>query len=246
MYSFFDLQDKIKRYLRFNDEEVKSFIITALILAFCLSFRQWGPSESPDVLLGLKNLFNMFLIVSLALLIRILAQKIYALHIGFNAEYTMWFYGLLFCLMLTFLSRGYLFFIVAGSFVVHFMPGHRLGYFRYGLNYFAMGLVALMGPLANVLLALVLKILQPYAISGLVPTAILVNIYFALFNMIPVPPLDGSKIFFASRPLYFFSLGAIVGASLLLFINGVFWILLSSLLLGLLSLIVFLWIENPF
>ncbi|MGB9749078.1 MAG: site-2 protease family protein [Candidatus Woesearchaeota archaeon] len=246
MYSLFDLQDKIKRYLRFNDQEVKSFIITALILAFCLSFRQWGPSETPDVMLGLKNLFNMFLIVSLALLVRIIAQKMYALHIGFNAEYEMWFYGLLICLLITFLSRGFWFFIAAGSFVIHFMPGHRLGYFRYGLNYFAMGVVALMGPVANILLALVLKILQPYALSGLVHSAIVVNIYFAIFNMLPIPPLDGSKIFFASRAFYFFSLGFIAGASLLLFINGILWILLSAILLGILFLIAFLWIEKPF
>ncbi len=246
MYSFYDLQDKVRRYLRFNENEIKGFIITALILAFCLSFKQWGPSQQPDILYGTRNLINMFLIVSLALLVKIIAQKIYALHIGFNVEYSMWLYGLLLCLMLVFASRGNLFFIATGSIIIHFMPGHRLGYFRYGLNYFAMGVVALMGPLANIVLALILRILQPFVASNLVHSAILVNIYFAIFSMLPIPPLDGSKILYASRAFYFFTLGIIVGAAILLNFGGLFLTILGSLLIGVLFLIVFLWIEKPF
>lgn len=61
-------------------------------------------------------------------------------------------------------------------------------------------LVSVAGPLANLLLALILALSIPF-VSGLginalqiVANGIFLNIYMALFNLIPIPPLDGSKI----------------------------------------------------
>ena len=61
-------------------------------------------------------------------------------------------------------------------------------------------LVSVAGPLANLLLALILALSIPF-VSGLginvlqiIANGIFLNIYMALFNLIPIPPLDGSKI----------------------------------------------------
>jgi len=37
-----DLTDKIKRYFRFTPLELRSLIITILVIAFIISFRDWG------------------------------------------------------------------------------------------------------------------------------------------------------------------------------------------------------------
>lgn len=65
-------------------------------------------------------------------------------------------------------------------------------------------LVAIAGPLANIALALAFGLLIQL---GLFPTlipffAIIVqmNIVLAVFNLVPIPPLDGSKILFAVMP----------------------------------------------
>jgi len=66
-------------------------------------------------------------------------------------------------------------------------------------------LVAISGPLSNILLAIVLTMffhvlpLQkiPY-VGFFLLIAILLNIVFAVFNLIPIPPLDGSRIVYAS------------------------------------------------
>lgn len=62
-------------------------------------------------------------------------------------------------------------------------------------------LVSLSGPAANLLLAFVLALLLAGGVGRLVPygrqfldAAIWINIVLAVFNLLPVPPLDGAKI----------------------------------------------------
>lgn len=72
------------------------------------------------------------------------------------------------------------------------------------------GLIALAGPLSNLLVALVfsliLKIssLSELAVSVSLPLfldiIVLVNVVLAIFNLVPLPPLDGSKILFSLLP----------------------------------------------
>lgn len=70
-------------------------------------------------------------------------------------------------------------------------------------------LVALAGPVSNMLLALIFAVFirsitaDSAQITSLVYVASLIvhtNIVLAIFNLIPVPPLDGSKILFAILP----------------------------------------------
>ena len=65
-------------------------------------------------------------------------------------------------------------------------------------------LVALAGPATNILLAFVLaQFLRLGMLPGLSEFffyAIMLNLALAIFNMIPIPPLDGSKVLFAFLP----------------------------------------------
>ena len=74
---------------------------------------------------------------------------------------------------------------------------------RWGMN--GLLLVALAGPVSNVILAVILAFLvviirsvAPILAEFLV-RGIPLSLYLALFNMIPVPPLDGSKLLLAMR-----------------------------------------------
>ena len=69
---------------------------------------------------------------------------------------------------------------------------------RYGL-----ALVALAGPVSNIFFAVVLAI-AAVLVAGAYPTAaniaargVALSLYLALFNLLPVPPLDGSKLLLA-------------------------------------------------
>jgi Zn-dependent protease len=77
------------------------------------------------------------------------------------------------------------------------------GKLRWGLN--GMALVALAGPVSNVIFALILAaaaratVTAAPAFAQFATQGVNLSLYLAIFNMLPVPPLDGSKLLLAAR-----------------------------------------------
>jgi Zn-dependent protease len=65
-------------------------------------------------------------------------------------------------------------------------------------------LVAVAGPLSNFLLAavfgLVLQVMPVSAMTPFLSIIVYANVLLAVFNLLPIPPLDGSKVLFAVLP----------------------------------------------
>lgn len=74
---------------------------------------------------------------------------------------------------------------------------------RYGLNGLAM--VAMAGPASNVILTIIFAAISIFSAKTFAPLsefseqAARLSMYLAFFNMIPVPPLDGSKLLIAAK-----------------------------------------------
>jgi Zn-dependent protease len=74
---------------------------------------------------------------------------------------------------------------------------------RGGLN--GLALVALAGPSSNVVMAVILAVVARLtagfapALSRFAITGVVLSLYLAIFNLIPIPPLDGSKLLLAMR-----------------------------------------------
>lgn len=69
-------------------------------------------------------------------------------------------------------------------------------------------LVGAAGPFSNLLVALIFSLLIRFLPVGILPSAffsllaiiVYANILLAVFNLVPIPPLDGSKVLFALIP----------------------------------------------
>ena len=93
---------------------------------------------------------------------------------------------------------------------------------RGGLN--GLALVALAGPASNVILAVILAgvtratLSFAPALAHFTARGVNLSIYLAIFNMLPVPPLDGSKLLLAARiPVAVYNELARAGFILLIF-----------------------------
>lgn len=103
-----------------------------------------------------------------------------------------------------------LFFLTAGNFLFAYakpVPFNPLALRSMRLG---PGLVAAAGPLANLLVAFVLGLLVRYMsvspFTNLLEIIVYANIILAVFNLVPIPPLDGSKVLFTLLPDSFFNL----------------------------------------
>jgi len=111
-----------------------------------------------------------------------------------------------------------------------------------------MAIVALAGPASNVLLAIAFaimyRVMSPLSgttsvltstIDEVLVTAVFLNLILALFNIIPIPPLDGSRILAALLPEEGARLMSMIeryGFMVLMIITFAVPTLMSSLVMG--------------
>jgi Zn-dependent protease len=94
--------------------------------------------------------------------------------------------------------------LLTGGFIGWGKPVNtNIGKLKYGLN--GLLIVALAGPIMNILFAMVLVVIAAStvrifpAFAELAAMAARLSVYLAVFNLLPVPPLDGSKMLIALR-----------------------------------------------
>ena len=227
----FNLISRINTYFTFSRLEIRNLIISILVVGFIVGFDDKKPSGS----LGfwVFNLINSILIVSLAFIVHEAGHRLSGLVAGYRAEYKVWWYGLLIGLILTIISRGQLWVILPGGYMCDMMQRARLGRFRYGINYFTLGLIGYMGGLFNIILAMIFKFMLYipfFADNALIEKAILVNVAYAIYSLLPLPGLDGINVLFASRIAYVSLYSALIVASVLLVFYSIFLAVVGSVI----------------
>ena len=233
-----DLIGKIKKYYNFTKFEIRGFIIAALALAFIISFRDWG-ADKFDLGIGLFNFFVAISIVAMSILVHDAGQRIWGLAIGYKIEFKLWSPGIILGLIVAFISNGRFWLIIPGTFLLHHLAGHRLGFFRYGINFIGQAMTALAGPLFTLILIIFLKIMHAFFPNPFLQKAIMFNVIYNITSMLPIPLLDGGKIFFGSRMIYAFAMPAMIAVTILMIVPiSVFYAIVLSLLIG---IVLWLW-----
>ncbi|MBI2564430.1 hypothetical protein HYV79_00370 [Candidatus Woesearchaeota archaeon] len=192
---------------RFSKNEWKIFIITVFLFAFMFSFNEWGV-EKFDLIIGLENYLLALFIVGLSVFVHHSTQRITAILLEYKPEHKIWWRGLIIGLIITIITNGKFWFFAASSFWI-LIP--EKGRFRRpsGPNMKDFAIASLRGPLSNVALAASVKTLSwIIPINELFVQKLFVfNLLYAFFQLLPIPPLDGSRVFFASRQWYVLLVG---------------------------------------
>lgn len=221
-------KDKVRRYFPFTTIEARNIVLTILIVAFMFGFNDGKPEW--DGVYWLYNMLVSICIVAVSILVFLTGQRIAGLSAGYRVEFSMWWPGLILALVITFISRGYIWIPIVGGLLLHHMAGHRLGFFRYGINMLDNSMIAASGPLANLIFATIVMqtsniIFGSAFIPPIVEKIYWFNIILALVNLLPIPPLVGSNMLFHSRLSYIFIFGFVAVYALLAFFQWYSWIL---------------------
>src|SRR5438477_3744262 len=179
----------------FSPKEVRDIIVAwaALALAFTIATR--GGINSAAALLGggcLAAYFIAFVAVGSGFVLHELMHKFTAERYGYWAEFRMWFMGIVLALVTS--TLGFIFAAPGATYIQGYNVSDRQN-----------GIISLAGPLTNVVIAFVF-LLVGMAGTGIVGTIGVVgsqvNLFLATFNMLPVMPLDGAKVFHWNKAIW--------------------------------------------
>lgn len=192
---------------KFSKQEKIDLSISIIVLTLIISFMYSGPNITVDKLLLFIPI--AFVTVGLGFVLHELGHKFVAQKYGFYAEFRRSDKGLMLGIVTALM--GFLFFAPGAV-----MIGSPTGIISEEEN----GKISIAGPIVNIILALIFLGIQ-ISIQPLVTLSnidMMVYLYFlsvigfninsflALFNLLPIPPLDGSKVISWNLPIWLISI----------------------------------------
>lgn len=212
-YSFHDIpfgdrekyQDVIQPSgIKFSKQEIVQIIIAmgVLTIAFSFAFASNPPLSHINEVIG--NLPLSFIAIATAFFCHEIAHKYIGQKFGYWSEFRMYPQGLLFALFLS---------VIAG--IVFAAPGAVQIFGR--PNRDEMGKISAAGPSTNLILGLIfitIWFISDGFIAFISFYISYINVFLALFNLLPFGPLDGLKIFRWKKEIW----GLLVGIDIVIFL----------------------------
>ncbi len=162
-------------------DEVKDILISWITLSIAFA---WNINPYQFI----SDLPAYLLAVGTAFVFHELAHKFTAMRFGYPARFIAWWEGLLLAVGLAFITNGRFVFAAPGAVYVFGNPSIKEN-----------GIISVSGPVANLLVASILyfianSLLLAPSIYQLLIYIAKVNAFIGFFNMLPIFPLDGSKV----------------------------------------------------
>jgi Zn-dependent protease len=189
-----------------TSEEIVDLLLAdaALTIGFSLALR--GSGISPLACVGSGSIMKIlcsnpflfylpiaFVAVSLSFILHEYMHKIAAQHYGAIAGFKRSDFGIIIAILSGFL--GFLIGWVGATWIYTSTFTKREN-----------GITSLAGPLTNFTVFLVFLALSFFISSGyaaaIISTTLFISLWLAVFNMLPIPPLDGSKVLAWNAPIY--------------------------------------------
>ena len=174
---------------RFTSSEVRDLIIAFIVISLCFAIVQGG--RNTDVILSILPI--VMIGVGAGFILHELGHKFVSMKYGYWAEFKLWPQGLIFALITSFFG-----FVFAA-------PGAVYTYANYMTDEIN-GKISIAGPIVNIVLALIFLAIAtavyPDALYSenialifiICATGYSINSFLAVFNLLPIGNLDGSKV----------------------------------------------------
>ena len=195
--------------MRFSRTEIIQILISVSVLTVAFAIALSNISELGfDLVVFEFMLGASFVAVFTGFLLHELSHKILAQKYGCFAEFRMSLYGLFLGLITSFL--GFLFALPGAVMISGRMTVEQNGK------------ISLAGPGMNMIIGsiclAILFVLSSDTLLFLIFSIVAyINLWLAIFNLLPIPPLDGSKVFYWNKPIYVASMALAV--ALFIFAN---------------------------
>jgi len=230
--SFHNLKHYFKVHGKLSKNELKAVIITIIVLAFITGFDDGAKTFVFNN--WIANFITVLIIVTIAVAVKQFGYRLGGAIAGFEIKYQIWWYGAAVALIIAIISKGRIWLLIPGAVMCSHSKINRLGFFRYGANVKAMSMIPLASNLSLLFFGAIIKSIDVWFFSGsntFIDKLFLFTIFYAAWSLLPIPPLDGSKLMFQSRLVYAFVFGCFAGYAILLALGvySYFWALIIGI-----------------
>jgi Zn-dependent protease len=195
----------------FSTREVRDILIAWAALALAFTIADCGLISGAGCPIGgnpATFYVVSFVAVGSGFVLHELMHKFVAERYGYWAEFRMWIMGIALALITS--TLGFIFAAPGATYIQGNNVTSRQN-----------GIISLAGPLTNVVIAslfLLVGIVGKGIVADIGAIGFPVNLFLALFNMLPIMPLDGAKVFRWNKLIW-----AVVFIPLLLILVDVFF-----------------------
>jgi Zn-dependent protease len=169
-------------------EELYNIVVSVLIIALIFAYNVKTPGAT------FATYPRALLAVSVVMLLHIAAQKFMASRLGCVAFYRLWFPGLIMSLLLMIIGLKPI--VLVGVVSLSAYKFGRFGFKSRQMTMTEIGWIGTAGPATSIIMASLFKILAAGSAAGgtLFSYMAIVSGLIAFFSLLPIKPLDGSKV----------------------------------------------------